>query len=444
MSNALNRFLNTIPKTFNSQEGSVLYALIYAIALSDDDVANAIEEAKKTMMVKRATGKNLEILGRGFGVSKPLTLGMSDDEFRELIPNLSLKPKVIKKAFYDTADIFWGPLFSRANITTSNSAPYNVSVGDAISVKINNQTQQTVKVLTGEIVTNGAATSAEMLAILSKIKYATVSIITDPVLNTDKMNIRTNAPGSVGVVEIISSSMIGVSKLGFVVGEYDILKLSQRVSIYNLKPNELLIEIPSVLPALKRTLKGSHHFHEDSTLETAVAPANGVWTGSFMYNPSGDVQNFAVSHQKAALAQNMTKGSIYTSIAVTDNSLFESATGELIFDFGLATQEGPVKFRGLPNDNTVLLDPSYTFLYNHSLSNGTINVVTQKKPYLPKVNGNDLAIYMTSPSEARAIVQGLLSSLAAAGIFITYKILAPNYRYVIDNPYISSDDAPSS
>jgi len=61
-----------------------------------------------------------------------------------------------------------------------------------------------------------------------------------------------------------------------------------------------------------------------------------------------------------------------------------------------------------------------------------------------KRQGLDLAIYFPSPSDAREIVQGLLESLAAAGVIITFVIIAPEYRYIIDNPYISSDDAESA
>lgn len=441
MGNNLKKFQNTIPKVFNPEQNRVMYALLYAIATSDDDVENSIEEAKKSLFVRTATGKELSNLARSLGVERPPTLGLTDTEFQNLIPNLSLKPKNIRKAFYDTADVFWGPLFSRANITSNNTAPFDVSTGDAITIKVDNQSPQTVKILSGQV-TNGAATAEELQAVLSKINGITVSILEDALTANKSLNIRTNTPGSVGALEIFASSMIGTSKLDFTIGSYDILDLDQRVVIYNINPNELFIEIPSIVPSLRRTLRGSHHFHADATLEPPVAPSNGIWQGSFLFNPSGSNSAYTVTSQRASIQQSINKGQVYTSVAVNSTALFQNPSGEVIFDFGTSKEEGPIKYRGIPNSSTILLDPSYTFKNDHSIS-AVINVISKQEPYIPSKTGKDLAIYLTSPSGSREIVQTILESLAAAGIIVTFAILSPKYKYLIDNPYISSDDAPS-
>jgi hypothetical protein len=434
MSNNLNRFFNIMPKLYNAENSRVLYALLYAIALSDDDVEAAVAEAKNQLFVRTATGTNLDDLANSLGVQRPPTLGLTDEEFQNLIPNLSLKPKTIRKAFYDTADIFWGPNFSRTNVTSRNFAPFDVNVGDSISVAIDNRPAQIVKVLAGDIAHGGMATAEEMQMILSKIDGATASIIVDSITGNKALNIRTNTPGPVGKVTINASSMIGSTKVDFKIGTFDILDLDQRVAVYNINPNELLIEIPSIVPALRRTLRGSHHFHADATLAQPVPPANGIWQGSFFYNPSGSVSNFSITGQKSNLQQTLSKGQVYTSIAVDNTTDIQTTNGRLMFDFGLPTQEGPVKFRGIPNSSTILIDPSYTFRKDHAMG-GTVNVLYQQKPYVPNPNGKDLAIYLTSPSGARQIVQDILSTLAAAGILITFNILSPKYKYLIDNPY---------
>lgn len=441
MSNALKKYFDTIPKALNPEFNRVMYALIYAIALSDDDVEAAIAEAKDQLFVRTATGRNLEKLANSLGVAKPQSLGLTDKEFQELIPNLSLKPKTIRKAFYDTADVFWGPLYSRANVQSGNFSPYNINVGDSLFVSINNGELQQIKVLNGNIATPGFATAEEMVEIFKRIKGATPEVITESLTGNKYVNIRTNTPGPTGSVEIYSSAI--ATAMDFEVGSYDLLKLDQRVVVYNINPNELLIEIPAVIPALRRTLRGSHHFHADATIEPAVAPANGVWQGSFIFSPNGQTNTFTISKQKAALQQTVVKGEIYTSVAVNDNSSFSLPTGDLIFDFGKDTQEGPVKYRGIPNSNTVLVDPGYVFKFDHTIGS-SLNVITQKTPYTPLKNGKDLAVYLTSPSGAREVVQAILASLAAAGVIVKFKVLAPTYKYLIDNPYITDDDAPSA
>ena len=433
-SNSLNRFFNTIPSTFNPELNRVMYALIYAIALSDDDVEASIADAKAQLFVRTATGQNLEALGKSLGVAKPQSLGLTDTEFQELIPNLSLKPKTIRKAFYDTADIFWGPLYSRANVKTNNFAPFNVQVGDQISVSVNNGLLQNIKVLNGDLAANGTATSAELVNILSRVVGATPSIQTDSLTGHDFINLRTNTPGSTGSIEIYPSSMLGTAKVDFTIGTFDILKLDQRVVVYNINPNELLVEIPAVIPALRRTLRGSHHFHADATIASPVPPNNGIWQGSFMFSPNGQMNNFTVSKQHCALQQTISKGQIYTSVAVDNNSSFLQPSGDLIFDFGTDSQEGPVKYRGIQNVDTVLIDPGYVFKFDHA-SGSSMNVISSRQPYTPDKTGKDLAIYMTSPSGARSVVQTILASLAAAGIIVNFQVLAPTYKYIIDNPY---------
>lgn len=442
MSDNLKKMVDTIPKVFNPEFNPVINALLVALANSDDEIQTQIENGKAQNFVRTATGQNLDRLANSLGVSRPQSLGLSDADYQELIPNLSLKPKQIKKAFYDTADVFWGPLFSRANLTSSNTGPFDVSVGDSIRVSIDNGAEQVVKAVAGDIDTDGAATAEEIAAILSRIKGASVQILEDSLTGDKRVNLRTNTPGSVGSVEILSSSMIGVSKLDLAIGVVDILNLPQRVSVYNLSPNEILIEIPSIVPSLRRTLKGSHHFHMDGTLEPPQPTANGIWAGSFFFNPTGSVSSFTVSSQKVLLQQSIVKGEVHPSLTVDDSITILSPSGYFCINFGKSTQEGPIRYRGVPNSNTILVDPSYTFRFNHSVGE-SINVISSLNPYIPRKNGTDLAIYFTSPSGAREVVQNILNTLQAAGIIVRFLVLAPKYKYILDNPYLSSDDAPS-
>jgi hypothetical protein len=235
--------------------------------------------------------------------------------------------------------------------------------------------------------------------------------------------------------------MLGSGKLEFLTEKVKLRDLDQRVSIYEIRPNELLIEIPSVVPALKRTLKGSHHFHTDSTIESPIAPSNGIWQGSFMFDPNGVTQSFTVTGQNAKIQSSIVKGGVLTSITVDNTSKFLSTSGTLVIGYGTNKQEVGIRYRGVPNSNTILIDPSYIFQNDHSV--GTyVNVISDTTPYAPRRSGVDLAIYLTSPSGAREVVQEILKTLAAAGVILNFVILSPTYKYLVDNPYISEDDAP--
>ncbi len=437
---SLKRYISTLPSVFNPEVNRVLFAFLQAIALSDDDIANAIQIAHKDLFVRTATGANLVRLAASLGVQKPPTLGLSDTDFQNLIPNLSLKPKVIKKAFYDTADIFWGPLFSRANVTSLNSATYDLTEGDVFALALNSGVSQSVKVMPGDILALGFATADEVVAILNRFKGLTASIITNVQTGNQYVNIRTNTVGSVGKIQILDCTGFSPSKVDFTQGTYTILNLQQRVCAYNVNSNELILEIPAIIPVLKRTLKGSHHWHADATIESPVPPNNGVWQGSFFYSPTGVNGSNTITSQRCTLGTAITRGQVYPSIVVNDTSLIKNQSGMLMFDYGISTngkvvQEGPVRYRAVPNSNTILLDPSYVFKHDHTTS-CKINVILKPQAYVPRRNGTDLAIYMTSPSSARQIVQNILLSLKAAGVTIKFVIKAPKYRYIIDNPYL--------
>lgn len=439
----LQKFIRSIPKVYKPGVNPVLTAFIRAFANSDSEVTQQIQNSKDQMFVRTAEGRSLDRLANSVGVSRPAGLGLDDSTFQELIPNLSLKPKQVRKAFYDTSDVFWGPLFSRSNVQANNFAPYNISIGDEIKVIIDNDEVQTVKVLAGDIAAPGSATSLEMQTILSRIIGATTEIVEDSILNTEAINIRTNTPGPRGAITILTSSMVGSSKLDLPIGKVELFQQPQRVSIYELNPNELIIEIPAVVPALRRTLKGSHHFHEDSTLKGPVAPANEVWQGSFFFDPNGEVQSFSVTGQRTTLDAQVNRNNVYTSIVVDDTSSFENSTGVLVFGWGTEREEQPVRFRGIPNSKTILIDPSYVFQFDHPVGE-YVNVIAEQTAFAPSRDGADLPIYMTSPAGARDIVQEILKTLAAAGIIVRFLVLAPDYKYLYDNPYITDDDAPST
>jgi hypothetical protein len=436
----LKKYLRTIPKVFKPGSNPVLNALLQGFAGADDEISTQIQNTKAQLFVRTAEGQNLDKLANSLGVSRPVSLGLTDAEYQNLIPNLSLKAKQIRKTFYDTAEVFWGPLFIYTNAQTANYGPFNVSLGDSFEISIDNKDPEKVKVLAGDIAINGAATAQEIVNILSRIDGITVTIQTDALTGDEAVNIRTNTPGAAGALQIYASSMVGASKLDFKIKKYEIIQQPQRVVIYEIRPNEVLIEIPAIVPALRRTLKGSHHLHADATLEGPVAPGNGIWQGSFLYDSSGTQQTYTVSRQKAETEEALTKGNVYTKVTVDDTVNITSSSGFLIFGWGLDSEEQPVKFRGVPNSKTVLLDPSYVFKKNQPI--GTpINVIADQKPYKPRRDGTDLAIYLTSPSDAREVVQKIIASLAAAGVIVNFVVLAPDYIYHIDNPYLSTDDA---
>jgi hypothetical protein len=437
----IDRYIQNIPKLFKPGLNPVITALLTAWAQEDDEIVTQLKNTKSQLFVKTANGQYLDRLASGLGVSRTQVLQLSDDKFRELIPNLSLKPKQIRKTLYETLDVFWGPLYSHANFSTQNYAPFNVVDGDELIVKVDGGDEQTIMIQPGDIAVQGAATADEISTVLSRIQGATISVITDSQTGHEFINVRSNTIGSRGSIYFSKWQMAYPNKL-FLLVELDnavlvdnthrLSDLTERTCIYEIRNKEIIIELPALVPILKDTLKGSHHFHADSTLESPVAPENGTWQGGFLYSRSSTA--YTVSSKTAIIQQSLLTGQVYTELTVDDVSQFPDE-GYLIFDWGLGTQEQPVRYIGKSNSQTLLLDPSYVFTKGHA-NGATVNYLAALAPPTPDLDGSDLAIYLVSPSTARIAVQTLLQDLVAAGVVVTFVVNLPDYfTEVTPNPY---------
>lgn len=429
----LDKYLKFLPKELKPNVNPMLRAIVEAFAGADAELETQIDNAKAQLFVKTAEGTYLDRLASNFGVTRPAELGLLDEDFQQLIPNLSLKQKQIAKSFYDTMDVFWGPLFSRANVTGTLAAPYNLVAGDTIKITIDGNKIGRVTIRKEDLANPGAATPKEVLRILARIAGITASVVEDVATGDQFINVRTNTPGSRGSIEIDSSESF--AGLGLETGRrIRITDIDQRTVLYQINPGEVIIELPAVVPTLRRTLKGSHHFHADSTIESAVPPENGIWQGSFLYSTLQ--QPFVVTQRKAILDQQVLKNSIVNQLTVLDSSMIPATSGKLIFNFGKENQEQPVNYITVTNSQTILIDPSHEFQFSHA-PGSEINVLLegQTTPYQPRKIGTDLAVYLTSPANARTIVEELLKTLTAAGITVKFVVLLPAYKYLFDNPY---------
>lgn len=435
MSDKVDRYIQNLPKVFKAGNNPIMNALIQALSESDTDLSNALEATKAQLFVRTAGGQYLDRLSSGVGVRRPSEIGLLDDKFQELIPNLSLKPKQVRKIFYDTMDVFWGPLYSRANTTSNNFAPYNILIGETLNVVVDQGKTQTLKIKTGDLAIPGVATAEEIVSLLNtRIKGLTASVIRDQLTGKKYVNVRTDTPGPRGSIEILSSStMISLIKLDFTLREFKVTDLSQRTVVYEIVNKELIIEIPAVVPSLRRTLKGSHHFHLDATLESPVPTANGIWAGSFMF--SRQASTFTVTGKNAHIQEVIQAGQVYTKVTVDDSTKIPNSSGFLVFNYGRSNEEAPVPYISVPNTNTVLLNASHVFQKTHGINSFINFILPEISRYAPRTNGQDLPIYLTSPVNARQLIQELLINLAAEGVLVTFVILLPEFRYICGNPY---------
>lgn len=141
--NKLERLQKSIPNIYNPTVNKNVLAVLSAWAVGDESTSQAILDGIKELFVETADGQFLTYLGANVGVERPLQIALSDVFFRQLIEKLSYAPKQVQSTMYDVLDIFWGPTYSRANVTSTNTETYNLG---------------NITTLTGQVIfTNGLA-----------------------------------------------------------------------------------------------------------------------------------------------------------------------------------------------------------------------------------------------------------------------------------------------
>lgn len=260
---------------------------------------------------------------------------------------------------------------------------------------------------------------------------------------------------------------------------------NSRVTVNEINPNEIKISIPSSVPALRRSLRGSHHFHNyygtivsvDNLTKEMVVDVYGDRelifdefagaligqkltgaivesstsgnTGVVLQFPiSADLSGFVpgeewlvvkstypgsfipdttraftVTGQRGILGQNINAGQQIPTLLMSEASNIPDAPGFLSFNFGFPNQEVLVKYFGRPNNSTLLLDPGHIFSFDHVIGDA-VNVVLT--PYLePRTQGQDYSVYLVGVEAARILAQRIVESIVAAGVVVDWTILTP-------------------
>lgn len=141
-----------------------------------------------------------------------------------------------------------------------------------------------------------------------------------------------------------------------------------------------------------------------------------------------DVQApFVLSSYTTTATNAIVAGRTIKLLDVNTDTMPDEA-GYVIFDYGKARQEGPVRYLYKPAANILALDPSYVFQQNHDAGCSVV-ALSHKGPHILSGFGNEHAPYITSPSDARLVLQELIQSVASAGIFVDFLVRYPAQLY---------------
>ena len=321
MADKYQRYLSSTPSVFRPFDGTdvrttdwlstvpnpIINALLFGFALGDQEVSEALQETKASLFVKTAENQFLDVLGSSFGVARPANLGLPDAAFRELIPPLSLQAKQVRTSFYNAMDAFWGPEFSRANLGTdqvNQFDTYDIRIDDLLTFQVDNRTPQQIVIREADLQINGAMTINELNALLTvNLTGTTTEIIRDPINDRQFIRMLTTTPGLRGSLQYtgLRASTPGFPPIIFPTEKSELIGQAQRTVIYEIRPNELTIEVPAFIPSLSRGLRGSEHLHNGPLL----AEIKGR-TESVNYRLPVDVVNQNVTLPGGVISNNFT------------------------------------------------------------------------------------------------------------------------------------------
>jgi hypothetical protein len=170
-------------------------------------------------------------------------------------------------------------------------------------------------------------------------------------------------------------------------------------------------------------------------LTDAISDTVSRISGAYIWDQAA---TFVLSSNTSEISDSIQAGKIVRLLNTTSNSISKDG-GFLIFDYGRNTQEGPVRYLYKPTDNTIAIDPSYTFKHSHSVGSPIVSI-SHKGPHQIGGRALEYPAYITDPSEARFILQELIRSVKSAGIFVNFLVHYPEQLYATLDVYSSGID----
>lgn len=148
---------------------------------------------------------------------------------------------------------------------------------------------------------------------------------------------------------------------------------------------------------------------------------------------------FIISSYTAKTNIHINAGTLTMNLAIQTPNNIPNQQGYLIFDYGLETQEGPIRYLYKVSDGSIAIDPSYVFQYEHPVGS-SITVLRRRGAHIMSGLGKEVAFYVCDPAIARNILQDIVNDIKSAGIFLRYLIRYPELYYATLDVYSSGND----
>lgn len=428
---ALDKLLAHIPSLYQPRVNTIMNGVLSGWAEGDCIVLKQIPEFKDQLFVETADLTYLDRLGANVNVVRPEGVGMKDEDYRNLIPVMSYVPKQIRKPIHRLLEIWYKDEAVYANLTSGAAEPYDLSgvVGGELEFTIDGTETVSIEIRNIDYEDVSAATAAEIALSINKLDTSGRIVAKsrkDSSTKLNHLNVRTTTYGPTGRIKVSSGSVQAI--LSFSTDTHTLDDIQRPAVLYEVNNGEVIVVLPSSPPIVSRDLEGAHYFHPDAT--------TGDWPGPYLFDSDAE---FSISGIETTTAQQINGGTVLTNIqttAIPDD--FPTDGGHFILDFGVSTQEGPIKYISIPNDNNIIVDPTYVFKKTHP-SGTDIKYVRSLRPPKIEADGTDYSSYVTGLAAARNALQDLIREVVASGIVIRFVVLFPEYKF--SNESLNTNEA---
>lgn len=367
----LTKMQRFVPSLYRPTENPYVQGLLAAWSGEDDNIIAAIEDAKEQLFVKYAKLQYLDALGSNVGVFRPTTINLADEQFRQLIPALSFRPKQMRPTIVKVLEVFFGANNPNIFIAELNANEVVIQIPSSVpALRRSLKGANHFKCYSGTITSVDNISKTITLDLDSSLKSLVVDEWKDAVIGQGYQSLTaiSNTAGNTGItVQFNASADIS----GYTNGRFIVANVTNYPSAY----------VP---------------------------------------NPT---REYTVTKERGILGQNIIAGNIYPTLLMQDASNIPDAPGKIVFNFGRTGEEADINYFGRPNNTTLLLDPSYNFTTNHSIGE-MVNVIV--KPYqTPIINGNDYSVYIVGVTAARILAQQIVESVTASGVVVRWLIKEP-------------------
>jgi hypothetical protein len=300
-------------------------------------------------------------------------------------------------------------------VTVTTTMPHNYKVGDAVAVYgsdgILSQTStgtitSGTKIITG--VTPIATVAPGQLVIGANIPLG--SLVENIVGTTVTMT--ENATGN-GLESITFNENLN--------GGFIVTSVTSNTFTYDLTGMDGSVTIPGMSSSDRIGMSPTGSL---VIVTTAIPSSVTGIIGPYVWDLSAP---FVLSKNKATTVGAIQAGQMVPLLDLSSNTIPPEG-GYVIFDYGLNTQEGPVRYLYAPNDTAIVIDPSYIFEHDHAIGSNVI-ALSHKGPHLMSGLGTEYPPYITNPSAVRITLENLIRSVASAGIFVDFLVRYPEQLY---------------